>query len=110
MGNLHKLAFICVSSSEARWFRVPPPESICGLVINKSHLLLTIRYKVCIIYLYSKGDKSNMENLLLYALIAMFMFAFLSAVVPLLWAESPILFTFSVIAGVVISYLQGDAE
>ena len=51
-----------------------------------------------------------MENLLLYALIAMFMFAFLSAVVPLLWAESPILFTFSVITGVVISYLQGDAE
>jgi len=65
---------------------------------------------VCIIYLYSKGDKSNMENLLLYVLIAMFMFAFLGAVVPLLWAESPILFTFSVIAGVVIQYLQGDAE
>lgn len=51
-----------------------------------------------------------MENLLLYVLIAMFMFAFLGAVVPLLWAESPILFTFSVIAGVVIQYLQGDAE
>ena len=50
-----------------------------------------------------------MENLLLYVLIAIFMFAFLSAVVPLLWADSPILFTFSVIAGVVITWAQGDA-
>ena len=27
--NLHKLAFIGVNSSEARWFRVPPPELVC---------------------------------------------------------------------------------
>ena len=107
--NLRKFAFFRGNSSEARWFRVPPPELICVLVINKSHFLLTIIYKVCIIYLYSKGDKSNMENLLLYVLIAIFVFAFLSAVVPLLWADSPILFTFSVIAGVVITWAQGDA-
>ena len=104
-----KFAFFARNYREVVRFRVPPPEVICVLVINKSHFLLTIIYKVCIIYLYSKGDKSNMENLLLYVLIAIFVFAFLSAVVPLLWADSPILFTFSVIAGVLITWAQGDA-
>ena len=106
--NLHKLAFICVSSSEARWFRVPPPESICGLVINKSHFLLTIIYKVWIIYLYSKGDKSNMENLLLYILVAIFMYAGLSVFFQILWAESPAMTILAVVGGLVMSYLNGD--
>jgi len=106
--NLHKLAFICVNSSEARWFRVPPPESICVLVINKSHLLLTIRYKVCIIYLYSKGDKSNMENLLLYILIGIFAYAGISVLVSMIWAESPAMLIFCVTAGCIMSYLNGD--
>ena len=103
-----KFAFFARNYREVVRFRVPPPEVICVLVINKSHFLLTIIYKVCIIYLYSKGDKSNMENLLLYVLIAIFMFAFFSALLSILWAESPVMLIFCVIAGCIMSYLNGD--
>ena len=106
MRNLHKLAFIRGNSSEARWFRVPPPELVCVLVINKSHFLLTIIYKVCIIYVYSKGDKSNMENLIVYFLAGLFLYAFFAAIIPLLWAESPLVFIVCVVGGLLLQYFN----
>lgn len=103
-----KFAFFARNYREVVRFRVPPPEVICVLVINKSHFLLTIIYKVCIIYLYSKGDKSNMENALLYILIAIFMYAGLSVLFQILWAESPVMTILAVVGGLAMSYMNGD--
>ena len=50
-------AFFGVNSSEARWFRVPPPEVPTWFFINKSHFLLTRLYTSDIIYSYKKGEK-----------------------------------------------------
>jgi len=49
-----------------------------------------------------------MDNLLLYGLVAIFMYALVSTFVSILWAESPALFIFSVIGGCVLSYANGD--
>ena len=63
---------------------------------------------MCIIYLYSKGDKSNMEDAIVYILAGIFMYALLATIVPLLWAESPILFICAVVGGCALSWANGD--
>ena len=54
--NLTKICFFCGNSSEARWFRVPPPEVPMRCFTIKVHFLLTIRYKVRIIYICLKAN------------------------------------------------------
>lgn len=47
-----------------------------------------------------------MENAIVYFLIAVFMYAFLSAIIPLLWAESPLMFISCVVGGILIQYFN----
>lgn len=61
-------------------------------------------YNICIL----KGNKRNMDNLLLYTLVGMFMYALVMTVVPILWAESPVMFVLSIVIGCVLSYANGD--
>ena len=49
-----------------------------------------------------------MEDAIVYILAAIFMFALLATIVPLLWAESPILFICAVVGGCALSWANGD--
>lgn len=49
-----------------------------------------------------------MDNLLLYTLVGIFMYALVMTVVPILWAESPVMFVLSIVIGCVLSYANGD--
>ena len=86
----------------------PAPEVTLHFFIINVNFLLTIIFKVCIIYLYSKGDKSNMENAIVYILAGIFMYALFATIVPLLWAESPILFICAVVGGLTLPWANGD--
>ena len=108
-GCQEKFAEICVFAKNLRRRSVvsrPAPRINLRFPTNKVKFLLTNGYRLCIIYVYLKGDKSNMENAIVYFLIAVFMYAFLSAIIPLLWAESPLMFISCVVGGILIQYFN----
>jgi len=47
-----------------------------------------------------------MENAIVYFLIAVFLYAFFAAIIPLLWAESPLMFISCVVGGLLIQYFS----
>ena len=49
-----------------------------------------------------------MENAIVYILAGIFMYALFATIVPLLWAESPILFICAVVGGLTIPWANGD--
>lgn len=49
-----------------------------------------------------------MENAIVYILAGIFMYALFATIVPLLWAESPILFICAVVGGLTLSWANGD--
>jgi len=47
-----------------------------------------------------------MENLIVYFLAGLFLYAFFAAIIPLLWAESPLMFISCVVGGLLIQYFN----
>jgi len=107
--NYKKFAQISVYSRQFERSEVvsrPAPRISLCFPTNKVKFLLTNGYRLCIIYVYSKGDKSNMENAIVYFLVGVFLYAFFATIIPMLWAESPLMFVSCVVGGIIIQYFS----